>query len=751
MSILVVFCSSCTKFDTGLTTSIELSGKRERVLGGAATHFSLAASFFTDVRVVGVVGNDFTAEHEAVMTKKGIDTSGIEHADGLSFHWTGSYEGAMSEAKTLGTDLNVFGSFEPKIPESYKDSDYLFLANIDPVLQLRVRQALPNVKMVAGDTMNYWIADHRANLEKVLARRRHPDHQRWRSSAADGRAQPCHGREEGHGNGAASLVIKHGEFGATGFFSDRSFARLDQHHAVPCTGAAHRDSGRSDWCGRFVCGWLLRLHCVAAAAYAEGLSHCPLLWRRDGFVRCGALRHGAFAGDHARGNRRALPVVPRDFAPGSRCRVNLYPRGLHVTSCDAPVAEARDLNGVYPATAAANCGRLRLRLLSLRFSRLPSSASRGWMLLYGDAVAHLGIARRIMDARYPGLAQLGGVWLPLPHLLMMPFAQRLDWWQTGLAGAWPSLAAYVVGVTGCYALARKLVPASWSFVATAFFALNPNLLYLSTTAMTEPLFLALLLWSTVVTWEAVEALAANKRATASSRMIVSGVLTMAMVFTRYDGWIIGAAIWIVLALAWWRSSAETKQRDKDGFLHHDWVAVVCGPLLWFAYNAKYEGDWLDFLRGPYSAAAIERKTSPIGAKHYRGWHNPGWALLFYTRTAQVDAAAFELGFGVMAIALAGAWMQWKDGLSRIALLLWLPLPFYVYSIAWSHVPIFIPQLYPHSYYNSRYGMELLPALWPWRCGRVRLCGAQAARAQQKGRGYLLLCSAGVLADQCAWA
>jgi hypothetical protein len=115
MSILVV---GSVAFDT-LTTP---NGHREKVLGGAATHFSLAASFFTDVRVVAVVGTDFTAEHEAVMTKRGVDTSGIEHADGLSFHWTGSYEGAMGEAKTLGTDLNVFGAFDPKIPASYPNT-----------------------------------------------------------------------------------------------------------------------------------------------------------------------------------------------------------------------------------------------------------------------------------------------------------------------------------------------------------------------------------------------------------------------------------------------------------------------------------------------------------------------------------------------------------------------------------------------------------------------------------------------------
>src|SRR6201746_1097981 len=137
-------------------------------LGGAATHFALAASYFTPVRVIAVVGRDFTAEHEAVMTRRGVDTRGIERSNGLSFHWTGSYSGNMDEAKTLGTDLNVFETFEPKIPDAYKNTEYLFLANIDPVLQSRVRSQMPKVRMVCGDTMNYWIADHRANLQKVL-------------------------------------------------------------------------------------------------------------------------------------------------------------------------------------------------------------------------------------------------------------------------------------------------------------------------------------------------------------------------------------------------------------------------------------------------------------------------------------------------------------------------------------------------------------------------------------------------------
>ena len=216
MAILVV---GSVAFD-----SIETPhGKVDHCLGGAATHFSLAASYFTDVRVIAVVGKDFSAEHEAVLTRRGVDTRGLERANGLSFHWTGSYSGSMDEAKTLGTDLNVFETFEPKIPESYKDTDYLFLANIDPVLQGRVRSHMPKVKMVCGDTMNYWIADHRANLDNVL---RELDvlliNDGEVRMLADERNLVL-AAEKVLAMGPKTLVVKHGEYGATAFFSERSF------------------------------------------------------------------------------------------------------------------------------------------------------------------------------------------------------------------------------------------------------------------------------------------------------------------------------------------------------------------------------------------------------------------------------------------------------------------------------------------------------------------------------------------------
>lgn len=416
----------------------------------------------------------------------------------------------------------------------------------------------------------------------------------------------------------------------------------------------------------------------------------------------------------------ATPRTRTRTVTAPRTPRGMFQRPGRATRAIPPELLGRDPNGIYPAHRT-ELQPIAIASLVLGFLAFLVCAKNGWLLLYGDAVAHLGIARRILDARYPGLSQLGGVWLPLPHLLMLPFVQRMDWWQNGFAGAMPSLAAYLLGNLGCYRLAHRLMPVNWAFVATAFLALNPNFLYLSTTAMTEPLFLALLLWSTGITLEAAEALRDNKLHTARVRMLVSAVLTFGMVLTRYDGWIVGTVVWLILAAAWFRSAPATRKATTTAFAVTTAITVA-GPLLWFAYNAKYQGDWLDFLRGPYSAPAIEKKTSPPSAGRYHGWHNPLYAFLYYTRAAQLDAAAWESGFLLFAASIFGAWLLWKSRLHRIALLLWVPLPFYLYSISYSSVPIFIPQLYPNAWYNSRYGMELLPAF--------AICGTLAIVALQ---------------------
>jgi sugar/nucleoside kinase (ribokinase family) len=162
MSLLVV---GSVAFDSVRTPH----GHADSILGGAATYFAVAASWLTPVRVVAVVGEDFSEQHLSVFASRGIDTTGLERAAGKTFRWQGEYVGDMNEARTLDTQLNVFERFAPKIPASYLASEYVFLGNIDPVLQLHVRAQLPSTRLVGLDTMNYWIRGKLEALKKTLA------------------------------------------------------------------------------------------------------------------------------------------------------------------------------------------------------------------------------------------------------------------------------------------------------------------------------------------------------------------------------------------------------------------------------------------------------------------------------------------------------------------------------------------------------------------------------------------------------
>ena len=157
-------------------------------------------------------------------------------------------------------------------------------------------------------------------------------------------------------------------------------------------------------------------------------------------------------------------------------------------------ASSATLTEAKPRSRRAMRGRSRSLSAMLTLAALFFCSQHQLLLLYGDAVAHLHIARRIFDSREPGFRQLGSVWLPLPHLLLVPFVRKMSWWQSGVAAALPSMACYVAACVGLYRLALCFVRHSIAWLAVAFFALNPGLLYLSTTAMTEPLFLAEMIW-----------------------------------------------------------------------------------------------------------------------------------------------------------------------------------------------------------------------------------------------------------------
>jgi len=329
------------------------------------------------------------------------------------------------------------------------------------------------------------------------------------------------------------------------------------------------------------------------------------------------------------------------------------------------------------------------------------------LLNYGDAVAHLNIARRVFDSHQPRFSQLGSVWLPLPHILMLPFVQVYSWWADGLAGVFPSALAYIAACAGFYRLARRWLGPAAAALALTFFAANPNLLYLQTTAMTEPLFLCELIWISV--WLVEWRVSVDTDAGPSTRLLWCIALALvAAVYTRYDGWVMAFLGWVTIGI----TLARRGQLRSRAF----WLAsilVVAAPLAWFAYNSAAFGDWLYFMRGPYSAKAIEIRTATPGFPPHPGWHDPWVSFLFYMKTAEMDAAAAAWGNVMLALSLlGGAWACLTARRNHLtwALLLALPVPFYAYSVAYGSVPIFLPPWWPHSWYNLRYGLELLPGL-----------------------------------------
>lgn len=198
-------------------------GRVDRMLGGACTYIALAASYFSPVKIVAVVGEDFDAADYDLLAGRGIDLAGLERVPGKSFFWRGVYSTDMNERETLQTDLNVFATFDPKLPDSYLDAPYLLLGNIQPALQRSVRQQMRQPKLVGGDTMNYWINDFRDELLTTL--------KDWDFLLInDGEARLLSGEynlrkaaEKILALGPNTLVIKRGEYGAMLFRRDDYF------------------------------------------------------------------------------------------------------------------------------------------------------------------------------------------------------------------------------------------------------------------------------------------------------------------------------------------------------------------------------------------------------------------------------------------------------------------------------------------------------------------------------------------------
>lgn len=199
-------------------------GVRERSLGGAATHFSVAASFFTDVSVVAVIGEDFTAEDEAVFHERRVNVESLQRIKGgKTFHWAGEYGYDLNTAKTLATDLNVFADFKPQLTEAQRRTPFLFLANILPSLQREVREQ-SDCRFVAMDTMNYWIENSREELLRTVAVVDALIINDAETRELAGEANLIRAAKKILTLGPKMLVVKRGEYGAAFFTKDTYFA-----------------------------------------------------------------------------------------------------------------------------------------------------------------------------------------------------------------------------------------------------------------------------------------------------------------------------------------------------------------------------------------------------------------------------------------------------------------------------------------------------------------------------------------------
>jgi hypothetical protein len=344
---------------------------------------------------------------------------------------------------------------------------------------------------------------------------------------------------------------------------------------------------------------------------------------------------------------------------------------------------------------------------------------RSEILLYGDAVAHINIARRVFDSQTPGLLQLGTVWLPLPHLLMIPFLLSNWMWRTGVGGSIPSMVAYVLGTIGIFRLVRDGLSSAGRSVLTVRFvawlsaiiyATNPNLMYLQSTAMTEPLYLALFIWAMVYFNQFVQQSSkpdeGKDQAPVSDSLTKCGICLAGACLTRYDAWFLAVVMCMVAIPVALRAQRRTQMPALAKFI----LLAAAAPVLWLAYNAIVYRNPLEFATGPYSPKAIEQRSP---ATSHPGAHDLQTAFSYFLKSAELNLAIGNWQKLWILLGLAGsiaslAWKQIRRGLWPL-LLLWIPLAFYSLSVAYGGVPIYVPAWWPFSHYNVRYGLELLPA------------------------------------------
>lgn len=323
---------------------------------------------------------------------------------------------------------------------------------------------------------------------------------------------------------------------------------------------------------------------------------------------------------------------------------------------------------------------------------------RGLINLYGDAIAHMEGARRLSDSLTSGWDELGSSWLPLYHFLVGPLAANDHLWRTGLGGGIVSAAAFAVAAWFVFRLGAEMnrnLAAGW--VALAGFLLCANMLAVSSTPLTEPLNI---MWAVLVAWT----LFRFQQCGSDITLAAAGMAAFFGALTRYDGWYLIPFGTLFVLLGGPRGLG---QRVRDALIFCGIGAA--GPALWVMHDWHRYGNPLEFYNGPYSAKAIYAHQLLTTGFHYPTEGSYLLSARYYIEDVKLVIGAMSLELAVLGFALWAA--DGRDRLRRSAALLFLvPLLFYIQSMASAAVPIYVPTLFPHTYYNLRYGLEMLPAV-----------------------------------------
>jgi Dolichyl-phosphate-mannose-protein mannosyltransferase len=394
--------------------------------------------------------------------------------------------------------------------------------------------------------------------------------------------------------------------------------------------------------------------------------------------------------------------------------------------------------------AAVDLGLRRRTVVAVTLAAsLVGAAALAWSLLadlvlaYGDSRSHLDIARRVLDSRTPSFAQLGTVWLPVPHILLQPFILIDPLWQTGLAGGLVGLiclAITAVAVFGSIRLMTQHRLAPW--IGVAVLLTNPNLLYIHTTALTEPVLLMAMTASAyfLVRWT---------RDGRISSLVAAGALSALAVGSRYDGWFYAlASSAVVLVVVLWRTRSPQK---AEGLTLAYCVLPVFAMFLWFYYNWLIWGDALEFQRGQYSAQFQQASFAALGKLKTRG--DLPLSILTYGLTALHTNGGLLLGLAGAGLATYLVSLRRLGG-SMAPLVFLSAVPFNILALYGGQSIIMLPETDPAGYFNVRYGLMLVPAVAVFAAyGFDRLARVAPGGLVATGAAALLLAQVAVYVPQ----